>query len=65
MSHKKQSIKMKIERGESQDWRIFSKKALIRDLQKTDTFNPFTEESKNIIHSVVAILAQGGLCAQL
>ena len=27
-------------------------KALIRDLQKTDTFNPFCEESKRVIHNL-------------
>ena len=27
-------------------------KALIRDLQKTDTFNPFYEESKRVIHNL-------------
>ena len=48
---------MKIERGESEDWRLFFKnqskeKALITDLQKTDTFTPFREESKKIIHNL-------------
>ena len=57
--HKKQSISMKIERGESEYWRIFLRqnpsnaKAPIRDLQKTDTFNPLSEESKEIIHNLV------------
>ena len=30
-------------------------KALIRDLQKTDTFNPFGEESKRIIHNLGSV----------
>ena len=57
---KKQSIKMKIERGDSEDWRIFFKnkskeQALITDLHKTDTFNPFSEESKIIMHNRVPL----------
>ena len=30
-------------------------KALITDLQKTDTFNPFSEESKKIIHNLGSV----------
>ena len=55
-SHKKQYLRMKIERGQPEDWRMFLKinpkeKALITDLQKTDKFNPFSEESKKIMSS--------------
>ena len=57
VSHQKQSIKMKIERGQSKDWRICletqsKENALIRDLQNTETLNPFNEESKKIIHNL-------------
>ena len=50
-SHKKQHLKMKIFRGESENSRVHlqvipEKKGLITALQKTDTFNQFTEESK-------------------
>ena len=73
--HKKHSVKMKIERKESEDWRKQSKeKGLIRDLRKTDTFNPFSEESKKIIHNLgnveylelcqVSGKTQGSSCAK-
>ena len=43
-SHKKQSIKMKIERGESEDWCILFKTNQI--CINPDTFHPFRRESK-------------------
>ena len=48
---------MRIEREESKDWRKGLKnqskeKALIKDLQKTDTFNPFSDESERTTHNL-------------
>ena len=55
-SHTKQYSRMKIEQGQFANWRILIKvnperMRLITDLQKTHTFNPFSEESKRTIHS--------------
>ena len=56
-SHTKQYSKMKREQGEFENWRNALKRqskanALITDLQKTDTFNPFREEFKKINHNL-------------